>query len=383
MRHAGLLLFIGVERAHHQPQTTVVALRARAGRSEGHVVAEVAQNGGDGLLLVIVPNAQGHFAAGLGQADHHRQIGRIVHRLAVHAENDVARLETGLGCRAVFLDLRDQRAARRLQAKRGRQVLRHRLHRDAQPCVLHLAMLDDLLGHALGHIDRDGERQPFKRAGLREDLRVDADHFTLGVEQRPARVAGVHRHVGLNEGHHAVVGQRAALGTHNARGHRVVEAVGRTDGQHPVTRLQIGRVAQPHRGQIGRRNLDHRDVGLGVVAQHLGLVSAMVGEGHTHRAGALDDVRVGQNQPVGADDEARAQAFGRHFLLLAVIELLEEAEKRIVLELLGNLLLLHRFLGFALHIDVHHRRAVGLDDGSEVRRVHRHIGRWCGRRIVE
>ena len=48
--------------------------------------------------------------------------------------------------------------------------------------------------HAHGHIDRDGERDAHEPARAAEDLRVDADHLTLQVEQRAARVAGIHRH---------------------------------------------------------------------------------------------------------------------------------------------------------------------------------------------
>ena len=40
---------------------------------------------------------------------------------------------------------------------------------------------------------------PLKPPVRREDLRIDADHLAAHVDQRPARIAGVDRDVGLDE----------------------------------------------------------------------------------------------------------------------------------------------------------------------------------------
>ena len=54
--------------------------------------------------------------------------------------------------------------------------------------------------------------------------------------------------------------------------------------------------------------LQHREVGLVVGADQFGGQPRAVGQEHLDVVGALDDVVVGDDQPVGADDEARAEA---------------------------------------------------------------------------
>ena len=54
-------------------------------------------------------------------------------------------------------------------------------------------------------------KKAHEAAGAAVDLGVDAHHFTAHVEERPARVAGVDRDVGLNEGDEVLLRQRAAL----------------------------------------------------------------------------------------------------------------------------------------------------------------------------
>jgi hypothetical protein len=57
-----------------------------------------------------------------------------------------------------------------------------------------------LVGHPHGLVDGDRERDAHEAARAAVDLRVDAHHLAAQVDQRPARVAGVDRHVGLDEG---------------------------------------------------------------------------------------------------------------------------------------------------------------------------------------
>ena len=92
----------------------------------------------------------------------------------------------------------------------SRQRLVDVLHFDAEPAVLDLAGLDDLILDLLGQIDRNRKRHALVAAGVAVDLRVDADHGAGGIEQRPAGVAGVDGRIGLNEGHRSH--RRAASG---------------------------------------------------------------------------------------------------------------------------------------------------------------------------
>ena len=89
-------------------------------------------------------------------------------------------------------------------------------------------------------------------------------------------------------------------------------------------------------------DLDQRQVGRGVDAAHLGgQLARVVADGDHQLAGALDDVVVGGDEPVAADDEAAAARFGAELLrplrpalrvrLVAAVRAEEEVEERIVL----------------------------------------------------
>ena len=263
-----------------------------------------------------------------------------------------------------------------------------------------LAGGNDLVLDLGRQINRDRERHTLVTTGAAVDLRVDTHHLTPRIEQRATRVAGVHRHVGLDEGHGAVVGQRTALGTDDASGHGVLEAEGRANGQHPFTHAQVTHLADGDHGQVLGLDLEHRNVSLGVGPQHLGLQFAAVGEFDGDLLGPLHHVGVGQDDAVGADDETRALATRLYVRCLATAltttlarHALHAGDAKAAQEFL-DLLRVHttrcttlrlravfvvRRLGGADHTDVDHGRAVTLGDGREVGRTS-HTGQRCQHR---
>ena len=64
----------------------------------------------------------------------------------------------------------------------------------------------------------------------------------------------------------------------------------------------------------GGGNLEHSDIGARIGADDLGFELALILQGDFDVGGAIDDVIIGQDVAVGADDHARAQAV---FTLLA------------------------------------------------------------------
>ena len=137
-----------------------------------------------------------------------------------------------------------------------------------------MAGLHELVAHVHGHVDRNGERQAHVAAGAAEDLRVDADHFALQVEQRAAGVAGVHRHVRLDEGHVVAV---ASLGSERevALTMPAVALFSKPNGEPMASThspgLQFRRIADAHGRQVLRLDLDHGDVGALIDADDLRL----------------------------------------------------------------------------------------------------------------
>jgi hypothetical protein len=83
---------------------------------------------------------------------------------------------------------------------------------------------------------------------------------------------------------------------------------GEPDRQHPFACPQIARAAQLHHRQVLGRNPQHSHVGLRVRAQHLGHEFAPIDQLHCDIAGVAHHLGVGQDQPFGTDDEARALA---------------------------------------------------------------------------
>src|SRR6185295_17494709 len=156
-------------------------------------------------------------------------------------------------------------------------------------------------------------------AAARIDLRVDADDFTVEVEERTAGVARVHRDVGLDERHEILARHGTTRGRHDARGHAVLERERRADGEHPLTRTQLRRIAELHDGELLAFDLDDGDVGALVDTDDLRRIFAAVGHAHRDFVRVGDDVRVREDVAVGADDEARAFALAlRHVTATAL-----------------------------------------------------------------
>ena len=75
------------------------------------------------------------------------------------------------------------------------------LHAHAQLGMLRFAGGLNLLLHTGGQINRNRERYALIAARAGVDLAVDAHYLALRIEQRPARIAGVDCHIGLQERH--------------------------------------------------------------------------------------------------------------------------------------------------------------------------------------
>ncbi len=257
--------------------------------------------------------------------------------MAVHTKNDVAGDQAGLRRRAILFHRAHERAARAIEPERLCELRVDVLDRHADAAPHDVARLHELVFDVPGNIDRNGERHAHVAAGAAEDLRVDADHLTRHVEERAAGIARVHRHVRLDEGDVVVARERARSGADDARGRAVFETEGRADREHPLTRLDPRRIPEPHGGQIGRVDLDHRHVGTLVGPDDFRRELAPVGEAHRDLIGVGHDVGVGEDVTVTADDEAGARAAYRRLvsarrLLIRArdTEAAEEVEKRVV-----------------------------------------------------
>ena len=183
----------------------------------------------------------------------------------------------------------------------------------------------------LGAGDRDREADAVRAAGARVDCGVDADQVAVDVDQRAARVARIDRGVGLDEVLEGVDPEmRAAERRDDAHGHRLADAEGVADGEHDIADAQGFHLAEGDRRQLVGLDLQDGEIGFRVAADDLGLV----GTGRRSarpgcRLGRFDDVEIGQDVAVGADQDAGAEAgVALRRALRAVAE--EVAENRVV-----------------------------------------------------
>src|SRR5690606_39417131 len=111
----------------------------------------------DGSAIAVADIADPDRRADAHQTDPEAQLVGVPLLAPVDRDDHVAGLEPGLLGRGPRLDLRDQRAALDVEVERLRQRRRHRLDVHAEPAAADLAVLDQLLHDAAGHVRRHGE----------------------------------------------------------------------------------------------------------------------------------------------------------------------------------------------------------------------------------
>src|SRR6516225_2652021 len=311
-----LLLLARLERPHRETERA----RLAGGRLLGLAAAigdalllllELGDLDVERLLLAVAPQREIGVRARTHPGDRARELAEALDLTAVDGEDDVPGSDAGARRRAVLPHRGHQCTTGPVEAEGFGELGIDVLDGDADTTAYHAAGLDELLLDVTCHIDRDGEGDAHEAAGTAEDLRVDADHFARQVKERAAGVAGIDRHVGLDEGYVVLAGHRARCGADDARGGAVLEAERRADGEHPLSGLQARGIAELHDRQIRAIDLDHRDIGALVGTDHLGGKLAPVGEAHGHLVGIGNHVGVGQDVAVGVDDEAGARTSHR------------------------------------------------------------------------
>src|SRR3569832_1905645 len=219
------LLLLGGEIGHDRAQTIVAGLVLLGGTGQFDVVLgrQLADPDLHRERLAATYELDLHLVADMRAADHGRQGGRIGDGDAVELEHHVTYLDAGLLRRTVGQYLRDQGAARPLHPERLGEFARHVLYQDTAPATTHLALGLDLIHLVHREVDVYHKQQPQETTRTTKDLRIDAHHLAVHVEQGTARVARIDGDVGLNEGYVILVGQAAPQGAHDTGRHRVIE----------------------------------------------------------------------------------------------------------------------------------------------------------------
>src|SRR6266436_5730510 len=179
----------------------------------------------------------------------------------------------------------------------------------ARSAAADLAVLLELRDDGFGHIRRHCEADSDAAAIRRVDRRVDADHLAVQIERRAAGIAAVYRRVDLQEIIEWTGVDVASPRRDDPGGNRAAEPKGIADRHHPVAYLSSAAVGKRHERQrfVGI-DLQHRDVRLGVAADDLRRVLAVVLKGHFDLAGIADDVAVGHHITRRIDNEAGTES---------------------------------------------------------------------------
>src|SRR5207244_2285475 len=196
------------------------------------------------------------------------QAVEVVHAangLPVRGDDDVARGHARLGRGAAALDPHhlDARILREPEPPRRAACERAVLASDAEVAAAHVAGGHELPEHPPGGVDRDAEAQALC---AQDHGRVDADHPPAAVDQRPARVARVQRHVALDDALHQPPrggAHGAPERAHHARRYGRAEAERVADRDHELADAELGRAAELGVRKPAPVDGDDREIGGG------------------------------------------------------------------------------------------------------------------------
>jgi hypothetical protein len=274
----------------------------------------------DGAGLAVAEDAELDLGAGGYIRDGDLELAAVENLLAVELGDDVSAFKAGVRGGGVGCDLGDDGPGGVLEVEEVGVFRGDVVNADAEVAVVDAAGLDDLLRDGVGDLSGDGEAGAGEGAAVGDDEGVDADEFTVGVDEGSAGVAGVDGGVGLDvaAGLAGVVGVGVLTvdGADDAAGDGELEvAEGAAEGEDGLAGLETGGVAPGDGGEIVRVDLDDGEVGELVDADDLGVQDAAVMESDLDLRGSVDDVVVGDDVAVGRDDDAAAYAVLKLWLL--------------------------------------------------------------------
>ena len=223
-------------------------------------------------VLAVAPEVSEHAGAADRQGrDAEAQVLRIGDLMAVDRGDHVADCNAGLGAGCSEATSLTSDAARTRQARLLAISAVTSWPLRAEPGTT-MAAAHRRLQQQCAPAPRNGKADADRAARLREDRRVDADELAVEIDQRAARVAGIDRRIGLDEGSRRRDRCRCGPAPRRCRwspsARRRRDRRSRARGRRP----RAGRCRQTSR--IGRRlatgiDLQHGEIGMLVSDQQL------------------------------------------------------------------------------------------------------------------
>src|SRR5882724_5251074 len=187
----------------------------------------------------------------------------------------------------------------------------------AKESAMNAAVGDEVVGDTFRGVNGDSEADSGGRASGRINGGIDANYFTVGVDERAAGVAAIDGRIGLN----GFVDERGLAGLHgtaqgadDASCERGLEPQRIADGENFLAHLQCGGVAEREGDKFLSLgiNLDQSDVVALVGADELRGVVRLVTQNDFDGLSAFDNVKVCEDIAAGIDDKSGARAFDGH-----------------------------------------------------------------------
>ena len=306
---------------HGQPPRFEFLLRGKS-------VAALDRHRAERDLLAVALDDRGHLLADrqAGQPPHeirHLLLEADIGRAAAQAQEQVAGLESRFVRRGMLDHAADQHSAL------VRRTLEERLHIQAEPAPLDLALGHDLFGDALGQVAGDGAAEAVA------DF-VDADDLAAQVHQRAAGIPAVDGGVvpdPTNQRADVFAVQPEAPGQPQEPGHghlgiaddaqrnRLGQRHGAAHSQHVFAHLDLRGIPELGGLELDRVigfELEDRNVRERVGADQFGLDLLPVPQGAEDAGGMAGDMVVGDEVSVLGNDRPAADGLHFDFAPLAV-----------------------------------------------------------------
>ena len=190
-----------------------------------------------------------------------------------------------------------------------------RMHVDAEEAMHGTAFFEDLLERFTDIVGGDGEADTLETGIFfvgRKNGYVNADDFTLEVDQGSSRVARIDGSIGL-EKIALLVGNGAFFGGDDALGHRLAQSEGIAYGEDDLSDFDLRGIAELERCEgSGSFNFQYGEIEHAVLANEHGGVGFAIVQGHLNLGLAGDHVLIGDDVAFVGDDHAGALTLG-HF----------------------------------------------------------------------
>src|SRR5690606_33619198 len=194
------------------------------------------------------------------------------------------------------------------------QLLRHTCvdvaDLDAEKAALNLPEFQQIVRHLSNKTDGYGKRVTLIHTVVGGDSCINANEFTLKIDQSSTTIAGIDRGVGLDEGLYLQViaipeyADVSGFSAHDSCCDRRVQVERIANSEYPFSRTYAVGISIFDEGKIMCLNFQQRKVGGRVRSYQLGKVTLVVAHHDFNVRCFCNDVMVGHNIAIIRDDHA-------------------------------------------------------------------------------